>query len=111
MPKQNLEKEEIIEKEVIEDAILTFKETSKKAPEIKEISTGIEGLDELFFTTTIENGNPKLISLGGIPQYSVFNITGILDTVKSLMAEQFAIKQASLGNSLAFITAESPAHS
>ncbi|CUS99796.1 KaiC domain protein, AF_0795 family [Candidatus Kryptobacter tengchongensis] len=112
MPKQNLEKEEIIEKdiEIVEDAILTFKETSKKAPEIKGIPTGIEGLDELFFTATIENGKPKLIPLGGIPQYSVFNITGISDTGKSLMAEQFAIKQASLGNSVAFITVESPAH-
>ncbi|CUU07322.1 hypothetical protein JGI2_01508 [Candidatus Kryptobacter tengchongensis] len=42
MPKQNLEKEEIIEKdiEIVEDAILTFKETSKKAPEIKGYQRG-----------------------------------------------------------------------
>jgi KaiC domain protein len=112
MSKQNLEREEITEKEVelIEEAVSTLKETGKRAPEIKGIPTGIEGLDELFFTTKIENGKPKLVPLGGIPQYSVFNITGISDTGKSLMAEQFAIKQAELGNSVAFITVESPAH-
>lgn len=112
MSKQNLEKEENAQKEfeIVEDAILTLKETSKKAPEIKGIPTGIEGLDELFFTTVIENKKTKIVPLGGIPQYSVFNITGISDTGKSLMAEQFAIKQASLGNPVAFVTVESPAH-
>jgi len=51
-----------------------------------------------------------VVPLGGIPQFSVFNLTGISDTGKSLMGEQFAIKQASLGYSVAFITVESPAH-
>ncbi len=116
MPKRNPEQGEVVEKvvekeiEIIKEAVSTLSETGKKAPDIKGIPTGIEGLDELFFTTTIENGKPKLIPLGGIPQYSVFNITGISDTGKNLMAEQFAIKQASLGNSVAFITVESPAH-
>ncbi len=109
---QGAEKEEVVEQEleIVEEAVSTLKETGKKAPDIKGIPTGIEGLDELFFTTVFENGKDKLIPLGGIPQYSVFNITGISDTGKSLMAEQFAIKQASLGNSVAFITVESPAH-
>jgi RecA/RadA recombinase len=109
---QGAEKEEVVEQEleIVEEAVSTLKETGKKAPDIKGIPTGIEGLDDLFFTTVFENGKAKLIPLGGIPQYSVFNITGISDTGKSLMAEQFAIKQASLGNSVAFITVESPAH-
>lgn len=96
--------------EVVEEAILSLKDISDRAVEIKGVPTGIEGLDNLFFTTKIEKGKTKVINLGGIPQYSVFNLTGISDTGKSLIGEQFAVKQASLGNSVAFITVESPAH-
>ncbi|MEN3011440.1 MAG: KaiC domain-containing protein [Dictyoglomus thermophilum] len=96
--------------EVVEDAILSLKDIGDRAVEIRGVPTGIEGLDNLFFTTKIERGKTKVVPLGGIPQYSVFNLTGISDTGKSLMGEQFAIKQASLGNAVAFITVESPAH-
>jgi len=48
---------------------------------------------------------------GGIPAYLVFNITGVSDTGKSLMVEQFAVKRASEGKSVAFITVKSPAFS
>lgn len=62
-----------------------------------------------FFTTKIEKGKPKKVPLGGFPSFAVINITGIPDTGKSLMAEQFAITQASLGYPVCFITVESPA--
>ena len=55
-------------------------------------------------------GKPVRKSLGGIPAYSVVNITGVSDTGKSLMVEQYAIKQASRGEAVAFITVEAPAH-
>jgi len=96
--------------EVIEEAVLSLKDIGDRAVEIRGVSTGVEGLDNLFFITKIEKGKTKVVNLGGIPQYSVFNLTGISDTGKSLIGEQFAIKQASLGNSVAFITVESPAH-
>jgi hypothetical protein len=56
----------------------------EKAPEIKGVPTGIEGLDDLFFIVTQENGKLQKKSLKGIPAYSVFNITGVSDTGKSL---------------------------
>ena len=48
-------------------------------------------------------------SLGGIPSFSVFNVTGSSDTGKTLLAEQFAVKQAESGRSVVFVTAETPA--
>jgi KaiC domain protein len=59
---------------------------------------------------TSENGKLVKKNLGGIPAYSVFNITGVSDTGKSLMVEQFAVKKASLGEKVAFITVEAPAN-
>ncbi len=85
-------------------------EAIKKAPKIYGVSTGIEGLDPLFFIVASENGKLVKKSLGGIPAYSVFNITGVSDTGKSLMVEQFAVKQASKGEKVAFITVETPAN-
>ena len=86
-------------------------EALKKAPKLYGISTGIEGLDELFFIVEPDK-NGKLIkkSLGGIPSYSVINITGVSDTGKSLLVEQFSVKQASKGEKVAFITVETPAN-
>jgi len=67
-------------------------------------------LDDLFFIVEVENGKIVKKNLGGIPAYSVFNITGVSDTGKSLMVEQFTVKQASEGYKVAFITVESPAN-
>lgn len=50
------------------------------------------------------------VSLKGIPSYSVMNLTGVSDTGKSLMAEQFTVFCASRGDRVAFITVESPAN-
>ncbi len=96
-------------REIIEGSFGTLSEIAKKAPKLEGVATGIDGLDELFFTSKIEEGRPVKIPLGGIPRYSVVNLTGVSDTGKSLMAEQFAVKQASIGNRTAFITVETPA--
>ncbi|WP_028840801.1 KaiC domain-containing protein [Thermodesulfobacterium hveragerdense] len=85
-------------------------EALKKAPKFYGVSTGIEGLDPLFYVVVLENGKLVKKQLGGIPAYSVFNITGVSDTGKSLMVEQFAVKQASKGEGVAFITVETPAN-
>ncbi len=96
-------------REVELDAVMTASEAYTKAPKLFGIPTGVEGLDDLFFTTEIEDGRPKKVPLGGIPHRAVINVTGIPDTGKSLFAEQFAVKQASLGYPVVFITVESPA--
>jgi len=96
--------------EVVEESIWVAGEAIKKAPKIYGVPTGVEGLDDLFFTSEVQDGKPVRKSLGGIPAYSVVNITGVSDTGKSLMVEQYAIKQASRGEAVAFITVEAPAH-
>ncbi len=102
--------EEKREEKVIKEGILVGGEALEKAPKIKGIPTGIEGLDQLFYYTEIKNGKVVKKVLGGIPSYSVFNLTGVSDTGKSLMAEQFAVRRAADGQSVAFVTVESPAH-
>jgi len=94
---------------IIKESVKNLSEVGKEAPKLEGVPSGIEGLDELFFTSRIENGKAKKIPLGGIPRYAVVNLTGISDTGKSLMVEQFAVKQASLGRKVAFITVETPA--
>lgn len=91
-------------------AIFKGSEAVAKAPKLYGVPTGIEGLDQLFYITTSEDGKLVKKQLNGIPAYSVFNITGVSDTGKSLMVEQFAVKQASLGERVAFITVEAPAN-
>lgn len=90
--------------------VFTGSQALEKAPEIYGVPTGIEGLDDLFFIVKSEKGKIVKKSLGGIPSYSVFNITGVSDTGKSLMVEQFTVFQASKGRKVAFITVESPAN-
>lgn len=94
---------------VVEEAISTLKDAGKGAPELRGIPSGVEGLDELFFITRLTTKGPKRRPLGGVPEGSVMNITGISDTGKSLMVEQFALKQASEGRPVAFVTVETPA--
>ncbi len=94
---------------VVEEAISTLKDAGRGAPELRGIPSGVEGLDELFFITRLTTKGPKRRPLGGVPEGSVMNITGISDTGKSLMVEQFALKQASEGRPVAFVTVETPA--
>ncbi|MFN3406562.1 MAG: KaiC domain-containing protein [Caldimicrobium sp.] len=91
-------------------AVFKGSEALVKAPKLYGIPSGIEGLDDLFFI--VESAGGKLIkkSLGGIPAYSVLNITGVSDTGKSLFVEQFAVKQASRNEKIAFVTVEAPAN-
>lgn len=98
------------EREVVKESILVGGEALEKAPVIKGIPTGIDGLDDMFFQTVVEDGKVKKKELGGIPSYTVFNITGVSDTGKSLMVEQFSVKRASEGDKVIFVTVESPAH-
>ncbi len=86
-----------------------MREAGKEAPKLEEVPTGVEGLDDLFFTSVVEGGKAKRVPLGGIPKYAVINITGVSDTGKSLLVEQFAVKRASEGERVVFITVESPA--
>ncbi|MEO0138498.1 MAG: KaiC domain-containing protein [candidate division WOR-3 bacterium] len=95
-------------KPVIE-SLLTLKEAGKDAPKLEGVPTGVEGLDGMFFTSKIVDGKAKKIPLGGIPKYAVINITGVSDTGKSLFVEQFAVKRASEGDVVIFITVETPA--
>ncbi len=97
------------ERHIIYDAIYTVSEARGKAPELKGIPTGVKGLDELFFVIDWKGKKPVRKPLGGIPLGCVVNLTGMPDTGKSLMAEQFAVKQASLGEPVCFVTVETPA--
>ncbi|MFN3568418.1 MAG: KaiC domain-containing protein [Caldimicrobium sp.] len=91
-------------------AVFKGSEALVKAPKLYGIPSGIEGLDDLFFIVESEGGKLIKKSLGGIPAYSVLNITGVSDTGKSLFVEQFAVKQASRNEKVAFITVEAPAN-
>jgi len=103
-----VEREREEQKPVVE-SLATLREAGKRAPRLFGIASGVEGLDDLFFTTEIRDGKPVKKPLGGFPSYAVVNITGVPDTGKSLMVEQFAIKQASMGYPVLFVTIESPA--
>ncbi len=92
----------------IKDSVEVLSEAVKKSPKLFGIPTGVPGLDDLFFHAVIEDGKPVKKPLGGIPSLSVVNLTGVSDTGKSLMAEQFAVTQASLGYPVLFVTVESP---
>ncbi len=94
---------------VVEEGIWIAGEAIKKAPKLRGVPTGVEGLDELFFHTEIKEGKVVKKPLGGIPEYAVVNLTGVSDTGKSLMAEQYTVKQAQRGDAVALITVESPA--
>ncbi len=101
--------EEYEKPKVVEEGIWIAGEAIKKAPKLRGVPTGVEGLDELFFRARVENGKVIKEPLGGIPQYAVVNLTGVSDTGKSLMVEQYTVKQAERGEVVALITVESPA--
>lgn len=98
------------EMQITLDAV-KLKDLSKNAPELFGVKTGVEGIDKLFYKVEFskEAGKPVIKPLGGIPAYSVINVSGVADTGKSLFAEQFAVVQANEGNSVLYITVETPA--
>ncbi len=97
------------ERHIIYDAIYTSGQAREKAPPLKGVPTGVKGLDDLFFVLDWEGKKPVQRPLGGLPLGCIANVTGLPDTGKSLLGEQFAVKQASLGESVCFVTVETPA--
>jgi KaiC domain protein len=88
--------------------IYSVKDLEHRIPKLFGVQTGVRGLDELFYRVEYVDGKPVKKSLGGYPYLSVLNITGVADTGKSLMVEQFAVKQANLGYNTIFVTVETP---
>ncbi len=86
-----------------------LKDLESKAPKLFGIPTGTK-LDEMFFRVEKEGDKYVKKPLGGIPHLAVMNITGVPDTGKSLLAEQFAITQANAGYKVLYVTVESPAN-
>ena len=94
-----------------EEYVYELGELRGRAPKIFGIPTGTK-LDEMFYTVVYDEREGKYVKkpLGGIPHLAVINITGIPDTGKSMLAEQFAVYQAARNYPVLFITVESPAH-
>ncbi|RLI78157.1 KaiC domain-containing protein [Archaeoglobales archaeon] len=86
-----------------------LRELETKAPKLFGIPTGTK-LDEMFYKIEKEGDKYVKKPLGGIPHLSVMNLTGIPDSGKSVLAEQFAINQANSGYKVLFVTVESPSH-
>ncbi len=84
-------------------------ELESRAPKLFGIPTGTK-LDEMFYKIEVEDGRYVKKPLGGIPHLAVINLTGVPDTGKSVLAEQFAVTQANLGYKVLFVTVESPAN-
>ncbi len=91
-----------------EQKVYSVEEVSRYAPKLFGIPTGVEGLDNLFYRVEYVDGRPVKKPLGGYPYLAVLNITGVADTGKSLMAEQFAVRQAGDGYPTIFVTVETP---
>jgi len=88
--------------------VYSAEEVSRVAPKLFGIPSGVEGLDNLFYRVDFIDGKAVKKPLGGIPYLSVLNITGVADTGKSLMVEQFAVRQANDGYRTIFVTVETP---
>jgi len=91
-----------------EGKVYSAEEVSRHVPRLFGIPTGVEGLDDLFYVVEYVDGKPVKKPLGGYPYLSVMNLTGVADTGKSLMAEQFAARQAGEGYKTIFVTVETP---
>lgn len=86
-----------------------LRELEGRAPKLFGIPTGTK-LDEMFYKIEAEEGRYVKKPLGGIPYLAVLNLTGVPDTGKSVLAEQFAVTQANAGYKVLFVTVESPAN-
>ncbi len=94
-----------------EELVYELGELRDKAPKLFGIPTGTR-IDEMFYTVEYDEKKGEFVKkpLGGIPHLSVINVTGVPDTGKSLLAEQFAVYQAARNYPVLFITVESPAN-
>lgn len=88
--------------------VVPLSKIGESIPKLFGIPSGIPGLDDLFFTFEYDGDEVKKVPLGGFPSSAVIHITGIPDTGKSLMGEQFALSQASRGYNVLYITVEIP---
>ena len=90
--------------------IYELPQLESEAPRIFGVKTGTK-LDYMFHVVDFaeEEGKPIIRKLGGLPYLSVFNVVGVPDTGKSVLAEQFAVYQASLGYRSVFVSTETPA--
>ncbi len=88
--------------------VLPLSKIKENIPKLFGIPSGIPGLDTLFYTFEYEGDEAKKVPLGGFPSSAVIHITGIPDTGKSLMGEQFALSQASRGYNVLFVSVEIP---
>ncbi len=86
----------------------TLGELRDRAPKLFGIPTGTR-LDELFYRVERSGDGYRRVPLGGIPHLAVLNVTGVPDTGKSILAEQFAVTQAGAGYRVLYVTVESPA--
>ncbi|SHK37269.1 KaiC domain-containing protein [Rhodothermus profundi] len=91
------------------EAVVSLRHAAAAAPQLEGVPTGVEGLDDLFFTTVWQAHRPVRRPLGGIPRYAVLQVTGVADTGKTLLVEQFVIAQARQGHGCLFLTTENPA--
>lgn len=91
------------------EAVRVAGEALADAPRIEGVPTGVPGLDELFFTAETRGGRLSVRPLPGFPRYAAVHVTGVSDTGKSLLAEQFALAQADRGEGVVFVTVENPA--
>lgn len=92
----------------IQDFIIRGSEV-KNPPKLFGFKTGVLGLDDMFYTITWTDDKPVKSTLGGIPAFSVVNLTGMPDTGKSLIANQYTVKQTSMEYPVLFVTTETPA--
>lgn len=88
--------------------VYSVDEISRYVPKLFGIPSGVEGLDNLFFKVEFKDGKTRKVPLGGIPYLAVLNVTGVADTGKSLLVEQFAVRQANDGYKTIFVTVETP---
>lgn len=95
--------------EVATVQVILLRDVAAKTPKLFGIPSGIPGLDELFYTAEIEEGEIVRVPLQGFPSASVIHLAGVPDTGKTLMGQQFAITQAARGYNVLFVTVEVPA--
>lgn len=99
----------VAERAPLVESVVTLGEIADRIPRLEGVPTGVPGLDDLFFATEWRGDRAVRRSLGGIPRYAVLQVTGVADTGKSLLVEQFAVTRAAAGECCAFVTLESPA--
>ncbi len=98
-----------MESRALREAVRRLGEARAEAPRIAPVPTGVAGLDGLFFLARGRDGRLVVEPLGGMPRYAVMQVTGVSDTGKSLLVEQFAVARAARGERCVFVTYENPA--